>query len=218
MKLFSCQYESEICLIIIMTTYDKPQQPKISILLSLQLQMAIIMDVVQREREIWYCVPTAHQLLKIIIKTLHGIKSSVIDNSFNCQFENFITFHCPWQMKLKHAGRREDYTSFIEDHSRLPWQCCARTNICNELLHICQLIRRLSCPGQPALPHKLVLHGQILPNNRKVVATGTKRNRLHRHRHLGAISAINLTEFVLRQSKIETGWRNCWFSESRHSE
>ena len=28
MKLFSCQYESEICLIIIMTTYDKPQQPK----------------------------------------------------------------------------------------------------------------------------------------------------------------------------------------------
>ena len=29
-----------------MKTYDKPQQPKISILLSLQLQMAIIMDVV----------------------------------------------------------------------------------------------------------------------------------------------------------------------------
>ena len=38
----------------------------------------------------------------------------------------------------------------------------------------------------------------------KVAATGTKRNRLHRHRHLGAISRINLTEFVLRQSEIET--------------
>ena len=110
-------------------------------ILSLQLQMAIIVDVIQREREIWYCLPTEHQLLKIIIKTLHGIKSicTVIVNSFNCQFENFITFHCSWQMKLKHAGRREDYTSFIEDHSQLPWKCCSPTTISNELLHICQI-------------------------------------------------------------------------------
>lgn len=81
-------------------------------ILSLQLQIATIMDVIQREREIWYCLPTEHQLLKIIIKTLHGIKSicTVIDESFNYQFENFITFHCSWQMKLKHAGRRENYT------------------------------------------------------------------------------------------------------------
>ena len=41
MKLFSCQYESEMCLIIIITTTTK-----MSILLSLQLQMAIIMDVI----------------------------------------------------------------------------------------------------------------------------------------------------------------------------
>lgn len=63
-------------------------------ILSLQLQMTIIMDVIQRERERRYCLPTEHQLLKIIIKTLHGIKRicTVIDNSFNCQFGKFHNF------------------------------------------------------------------------------------------------------------------------------
>ena len=110
-------------------------------ILSLQLQMAIIMDVMQRERERRYCLPTEHQLLKIIIKHYMELKESarsLITVSI-ASLENFITFHCSWQMKLKHAGRREDYTSFIEDHSQLPWKCCSPTTISNELPHICQI-------------------------------------------------------------------------------